>query len=173
MTNWKYRLRQLWWAFSARPLKSAEIAHLQTILTPCEFALFQNFSLSDQRHSLRVLHRLQQMGGYTPELLKAGLLHDIGKVRYNWYVWDRVLVVVGKRWGWQTDFDPTHSPTWRTKPFLVRQYHPAWGAEMVRACGSSPIVVELVGRHQEEPIRPRHPTLDRLLEKLQSADNCS
>ena len=169
-----YRLRQFWQGITAQPLSAAEQAEIGRWLTPAERDLFSNLSLNDQQHSWRVLQMLLAAGHEQPPLLKAALLHDVGKTTVNLTLIDRSLVVLGqlfwvkkaRQWG-ERPLDQT--ARWQ-RPFVVRSQHAAWGAEMLVGAGSDPQTIDLVRRHQDKPAG-QEPDMDRLLRLLQWADN--
>lgn len=74
-----HRIQQLASALRAQ-VRPEERALVATLLTPAERRLFELMPLFDQRHSLDVYHTLVQMGRHETPLLKAALLHDVGKV---------------------------------------------------------------------------------------------
>lgn len=168
----RYRVQQFWQAVKAKPLTSAQWAVVDEVLHDGERPLFRQFTMSDQQHSYAVWQTLMAAGHTHPALQKAALLHDIGKTRVNWYLWDRVLVVLGEkivpqqsqRWGQQ-------SLTWWRKPFVVRAQHALWGAQMAEQVGSDPLTVELIKRHQDSLLPPYNNEEDRLLAHLQWADD--
>lgn len=175
-----YRLGQFWRVWRARPLPETAVTHIKSILTDKEVELFNRFSASDQQHSYRVLTALQSAGQTHPDLLTAALLHDVGKTRVALTIWERSLIVLAQAllpeksaaWGQGT------AGGWQ-RPFVVKQQHPAWGAEMAQAAGSSPLTTALIRRHQDD--LPETPALseaetavtaeDKLLRLLQWADN--
>lgn len=166
-----YRLRQLRANLVAGPLHDAARREIASILGPDELDLFYRFTFADQWHSYRVLSTLQDAGYNDPDLWAAALMHDIGKVRCPLNPWDRTLIVVGgalfpnrsESWG-RGDMEG-----WR-RPFVARALHPSWGAEMVAAIGSRPVVVELIRRHQDKPVQVVN-EVDELLVALQWADD--
>lgn len=170
----RYRLRQFWQELRAKSLSPGQSAEVQSILNSAEYELFCQFSPSDQQHSYRVMHMLQQNGYTQPELLQAALLHDIGKTRATLHVWDRSLVVLGQR------FVPEKAEEWGNsaeirglrKGFIVKAHHPEWGANMAADAGSSALTVALIHRHQD-PLDQIVTEEDRLLQQLQSADDQS
>src|SRR5512140_1672868 len=76
-------------------------------LSPSQLALFRRMRRSEQLHSLNVLRTLQGRGYDDPHLMVAALLHDVGKSRAAFHLWDRVVVVlvravapqVARQWG--------------------------------------------------------------------------
>ncbi|MEM7797860.1 MAG: HD domain-containing protein [Chloroflexota bacterium] len=171
-----YRLKQVWWAVSARPLNSEQQKQIAGLLTPTELELFGRFSTNDQNHSARVLTHLILIGEEAPSLLKAALLHDIGKTRTPLTVVDRSLAVAGKilmtnqvtTWGML----PLQDARRYHRPFVVKEQHAQWGADIVAAAGSDPLTVRLIQRHQDLLIDIASEE-DRLLSVLQWADDLS
>ncbi|MCB0007628.1 MAG: HD domain-containing protein [Anaerolineales bacterium] len=175
MSTWDrlvYRLRQFGAELNARPLPDAALGEVRELLSPAEYALFQRFSLSDQNHSYAVMTTLRGAGHDDRELLQAALLHDIGKTRLPIHIWDRVVIVMGQalapaqvgRWG---EGEPAG---WR-RPFVIKEKHPAWGAEMAAAAGSSARLIALINHHQDRPETVTPAELAATLRQLQWADD--
>ncbi len=168
-----YRIRQLWWAVTARPVADAVVAEW---LNSAEIDLFRHYSPNDQQHTLRVVEHLQSIDATHPSLIKAALIHDVGKTKVSLTVWDRCFIVIASillpRYAAQWGRDETHYASWR-KPFVVRQHHAHWGAEMAAAAGCDTITIDLIARHQDKNITSNNPEVDALLEKLQWADDRS
>jgi hypothetical protein len=169
-----YRAFQFWKTFDGA-LAPDELEVAKAVLTPHQMILFERLHPSEQRHSLRVMGALQEKGENNPDLLKAALLHDVGKSRYPLRLYERVMIVLGKaviprltkRWGQ----GPPRG--WR-RPFVVAEQHPEWGARMSADAGASPLTQSLIRRHQEElPPEGASCLEDRLLDNLQRTDDQS
>ncbi|MBK7180087.1 MAG: HD domain-containing protein [Chloroflexi bacterium] len=171
MSGW-YRLRQFWQNVAARPLTAVAQSEVSAQLTPAEMTLFQHFSNSDQWHSYRVMKTLQAANHIHPDLLTAALLHDVGKTRVPLSVWERSWVVVGQViWPKKTAVWGQDAPLGWKRPFVVKAQHPAWGADMAAAAGSSELAVGLIRRHQDTVPETAVSEMDHLLRHLQWADN--
>lgn len=171
MSGW-YRLRQFWQNVAARPLTAVAQSEVSAQLTPAEMTLFQHFSNSDQWHSYRVMKTLQAANHIHPDLLTAALLHDVGKTRAPLSVWERSWVVVGQViWPKKTAVWGQDAPLGWKRPFVVKAQHPAWGADMAAAAGSSELAVGLIRRHQDTVPETAVSEMDHLLRHLQWADN--
>ena len=142
------------------------------VLAPEELTLFQRFSLSDQQHGFRVLGTLHRAGYTQPALLKAALLHDVGKTRYELTVWERSLaVLLAMVWPQRVDvWGQGEAKGWQ-RPFVIKAQHPAWGAEMVAAIGGEALAVALIRRHQDVLPEADETEEDQLLRLLQWADD--
>jgi hypothetical protein len=167
-----YRLQQFWRNLTAGPLTPEARGEVEALLSPPEVALFEHYSLADQWHSYRVLRTLREAGHTEPDLLRAALLHDIGKSRVRLSLWDRTLIVAAEviapeaveAWGRE------ESDGWK-RPFAARVQHPAWGAEMAAAAGSAPGVVELIRRHADDGPWDESELVEMSLAALQWADD--
>jgi len=171
-SNLFYRMWQFWQSLK-KPPKQGDWAEVRSILTPPEMELFEQLPVPDQNHSLRVLRNLTSAGERDEDLLKAALLHDIGKTRHTLSRWERVFAVLlagllpntSARWG-------EKAPRGLYRPLVVIHQHPIWGAELVKKAGSSRRVVWLIRHHEEQDLTG---LFDRggveLLRKLQLADN--
>ena len=108
-----------------------------------------------------------------PDLLTAALLHDVGKSDHPLRLWERVVIVLGKK------LFPNHVQAWGrgkpkgwARPFVVASEHPLWGAELSRDVGVSSLAVDLIREHQNEiPTGDENALKNRLLALLQFADH--
>ncbi len=169
-----YRGWQFWKLITSRSLTEEEARQIADILSVDQMALFSRQNAAGQQHGFRVFQRLIEDGINNQDLLVAALLHDVGKIRYKSYWWDRPLVVVMgvlfptriKAWG------KNNRKGWR-RPFVIKEQHALWGAEYVQQAGCSPITVDLILHHQDE-VRSGHDTVETtLLDQLLRADNKS
>ncbi len=178
----RYRLSQFGLALWGKP-DPADLEALQKVLTPRQYASFCRLQPSEQAHAILVWKKMQQGQGGTgrplPQAVQAAaLLHDVGKSRCPLRVWERVEIVLGKvlfasrarRWGERMQLETC--PGW-ARPFVAAQQHPRWGAEIAAACGSDPLTIALIARHQEALQPADHSLEARWLALLQQADNDS
>jgi hypothetical protein len=145
------------------------------VLSPALLALFLKMRRAERQHSLNVFQTLRAQGHDDPALLTAALLHDVGKIRAPFYLWERVIVVLVKaaapqtarRWG------SGDQPTGWRRPFVINYQHPRWSADMVAAAGGDPRAVRLIAAHQTQLNRAPHTDDERLLCILQAADDAN
>jgi len=165
-----YRSRQFWNAlFGPRKHLTSE---LLLYLTPSQQQLFQRMQPSEQAHAFQLLKSLETAGQVQPDLLVAALLHDVGKILHPLSIFDRVIIVLGKRlfprrvmrWAEGT-------PKGLCLPFVVAEHHARWGAELAAEAGATPLTVELIRRHQEPPFPAPSSQTEQLLAALQAADD--
>jgi hypothetical protein len=175
-----YRLRQFLNALYAAP-SSGELDKVRSLLTPPQMALFLRMHCSEQAHSIQVMGAVfHASNGIQAEarqdLLRAALLHDVGKSRYPVRIWERVLIVLSKvllpgkvkHWGKGA---AEGGGLGLRRAFVVSQQHPIWGAKMAAEAGASPLVSALIRRHQDPRSNSSEGMEDRLLQILQAADH--
>lgn len=139
--------------------------------------LFSQMSKVDQRHSLAVAQMILEQAAYLrgvkiKALVKAALLHDIGKIEgdFNWL--SRLFVRLIRK------INPTlrgklaitnPDTIWEKIKYgcYVDLVHPARGAHMAKIFGIEPAVVEMIRRHHDPPRESQSPELTW----LQTADN--
>ncbi|HLE13251.1 MAG TPA: hypothetical protein VI776_00780 [Anaerolineales bacterium] len=177
-----YRARQFWQALRIAPLPD-DLEMAAPMLSPPQLSLFRSMPAGEQAHGLRVWRALQDGGECDTDLSTAALLHDAGKSQFPLSPWERVLIVVVetvcpaclRRWGSAAEKSPQEGYGWR-KPFVVAVQHPAWGAGLAAAAGSSPEAAALIRRHQEKLPTPGNKPESkefRRLRLLQAVDDNS
>lgn len=147
LTRVRHRVAQFWHTLTA-PLRRVDEAYAARYLTPGELALFRHMPRAEQLHGIALAQALAAQGWRDPELLKAALLHDVGKARVRPRLWERVLVVLAE---WLL---PAHAARWAQgeprgwrRGFVIRTRHAAWGAELLADLGTAPRVVAWVRAH--------------------------
>lgn len=169
-----YRIRQglrALFAFSQPVDADLAAAYLTPLLLTC----FRSMRRSEQLHSLNVLRTIQAQGSIHPDLAVAALLHDAGKSRYPFPVWQKTLVVLVRaftpRLFQRLSSGSEHNLLCR--PFVLSVHHPAWSAERVAAAGGSDPAVWLIAHHADPLERwAEHPQL-HLLKQLRDADDAN
>ena len=171
-TSVSYRVWQFWQSLKRSP-GDHDWNAASKILSRVEVDLIKQLPAADQNHSLRVFHCLISQGEDDPDLLKAALLHDLGKIRHPLRRWERVFAVLlswifprrVKEWGEGT-------PVGLRRPLVIIRQHPRWGAKLAQAAGSNPRTVWLIRNHEEDELEEEVFERDlTLLRKLQTADN--
>ena len=170
-----YRLRQFWQGFFAR-VAPEEVQAIQPLLPPAAFVLFCRLPRDAQRHSLNVLHDLQQHGPLHPDLAVAALLHDVGKLAadeagVSINLWLRGPLVLLKALSpalFQRLQSPSPVSGWRYALY-VSEAHPQIGAAWAREAGCSALACWLIEQHQSDSLSnlSEHTVL---LQALQQAD---
>lgn len=146
-------------------------------LSPAERPLFTRMQRPDQLHSVRVARWLLAEGEADQHLLKAALLHDIGKSRCRIGIVHRTLDVLlgGVLRSFPTLFSglPGESRWWM--PFYVAANHPRLGASLLAEAGCDERVWRLVELHERDPHQVGHipdgQWVRQALVRLQQADS--
>jgi len=143
-----HRLRQV-----AASLASREVVGVPTELadTPPTARLFSALAPHDRRHLVAV-HRACVVAGVSPDIVMAGLLHDIGKAslsgrRVN--LLDRSVRVVLARWGPEllSRLCGAPAPGWRFG-LVLAETHAVIGADRLAALGWPDLTVAAVRDHE-------------------------
>lgn len=108
-------------------------------LTDAEGRVYLAMDARDREHAVRVAQALAvAYPQATLELVAAALLHDCGKQRHPYQVWERVSAgLLPYRFASRLPWPPAQ----------VRAKHPEWGAELVREAGGRERVAALVAIH--------------------------
>jgi hypothetical protein len=175
---------------------------IQERLPPAQAALFYRMARSDRRHCLDVYYTLIRAGYREEDLLRAALLHDVGKAAGDrgggmpMTVLHRVAIVLLQAFTVRTPGTRTKGtqgigpralgPRWLARlaadgrgwkaPFAVHARHARAGAEWAAEAGCSPAVVALIRAHHGEPGGSNPPRLDPddgQLAALIWADECN
>jgi putative nucleotidyltransferase with HDIG domain len=115
-----------------------------------ELALFLGMEAPDRDHAVRVTRALlRERPDASSVLVRAALLHDVGKSGAPFVVWQRILAHLVRG-------DPPAEPrlTGLAGVRQRRRHHPRYGAEMVSAAGGSEAVAGLIERHHERSDDP-------------------
>jgi hypothetical protein len=175
-----YRARQFWHALSASPT-TEDLVLARSVLTPAQMTAFSRLQSNEQYHAITMLRKLKAQGETHPDLQVAALLHDIGKSQVKLQPWERALIVLVEaiaprrvdRWGTDGQSAQQQRPRGWRRSFIVARRHAEWGARIAHEAGVSLLAEALIRRHQESPSGSPQSLEDRLLQKLQSADNDS
>ncbi|ADI14583.1 HD domain-containing protein [Truepera radiovictrix] len=141
-------------------LARADDAFAARVLPRAEYALYRRMDVRDRAHACGVARALLTLEPAAPStLLRAALLHDVGKSGRRYRPLERILVAL------YTPRALPHAPRLRglRGAWQRRRHHPRYGAELILAAGGDPRVAELVARHH-------HPAGDPEAELLRRAD---
>ena len=125
---------------------------LENYLSPAQVALFLRQGSADQRHAIAVSERLRAAGKNDVALLRAALLHDVGKTDSRICLWHRVLYVV-LSWAMPSLLETLAERTdGEGKPLWVLKHHEERGAALAREAGAGPVATALIANHHQ-PLR--------------------
>ena len=119
-------------------------AFAESRLSAAEYALYAAMDVRDRHHACRVARAvLAGVPAASDTLVRAALLHDVGKSGAHYRAWERILVhlytprnlpreprLSGLRGAWQR-----------------RLHHDHYGAELIRRAGGDAEVADIVARH--------------------------
>lgn len=131
-------------------------------LPESEWPLYRAMDPRERDHAVRVAKALLRRRPDAPdELVRAALLHDVGKTRRGYRVGERILVhLVG---GGRHPPEPPLEGLAGARQ--TARHHAAYGAAMIRDAGGASRVAELVARHE----RPGDDAQARLLHQVDRA----
>ncbi len=141
------------------------------VLTPEQRRRFDAMPAFDQQHLCRVANHLTAQGVTDPDVLVAGLLHDIGKSdgQTTVQLTDRIGKVVLKRISPRTlERVARGYPDGRFPGLALTMLHPALGADIAHQLGCSERTCWLIRHHEAATDLG-----DRDLARLQAADFAS
>ncbi|HEU5100509.1 MAG TPA: hypothetical protein VFU22_15880 [Roseiflexaceae bacterium] len=155
--RYRYRLGQLRAALTAR-LTPEDRAVAAAALSPNELRLFECMPRRDQRHCLDVFRLLQRGGYQDPLLLRAALLHDIGKIdddgRPIPLLYYGVFVLLKRLAPALYSWAAAH-PRGPLRPFAIHAVHDQRSARLAEAAGSPPELVATLRDYAERRITER------------------
>ena len=142
-----YRIGQFRRAWMDAPSLEG-LARAEAALTPPLFELFCKMLPFEQAHAIRVYEGLIAQGVEDPDLLAAGLLHDVGKAHRPLRPWERAFAVAVRallpgrfqQWG-------CGEPEGLRAGIVVAARHAEWGAEMAAAAGAGERLVRFIRVH--------------------------
>jgi putative nucleotidyltransferase with HDIG domain len=125
-------------------------AFARRVLSSREYRLYAAMDARDRHHGVVVAKGvLRRAPDAEAALVRAALLHDVGKSDAPYRPWERIAVHV---------VAPAGPPPWLAHEGLRRAWnrhrdHARRGADMIRAAGGDPVVADLVARHHDGDAR--------------------
>ncbi len=149
----RYRVRQFVRALTGSRTRP-DLGVLARLLTREQMALFATMAPADQHHCLAVAETLAAGGWTDDDLLRAALMHDVGKSLAHIGLWQRVAYVLMCRWAPRVvarlDAAPPKGPA---KGLYVLAHHAELGAKLVAEAGLSERVASLVRGNGEADLQ--------------------
>lgn len=154
-----YRVKQFMKAITAK-VSPEEKQWVKRYLSETEYSLFIRLKIYEQRHCIDVACLLKEKTQEDPEMIRLGLLHDIGKIVYPLNPIEKSLMVV-------LDKLSNRKISQFKKMKMVKCYygHPQLGYELLKQQGQyDEDFLEIIKQHHLEGHAPK-------LLLLQEADN--
>lgn len=138
---------------AAAPLRCIDRAFLQAHLEQREAALLLQLRRAEVLHVIAVARTVQRhlpptlSGAEARAVIRAALLHDIGKIRYRAGVFEKSVCVLAAR------FSSPPGRIRRSKAWDVYLNHPEYSRQILQALGSfsdHPYLLEVI-RHHHHP----------------------
>ncbi len=119
-------------------------AFARRTLPEAEYRVYERMDRRDRHHACEVAKALlARHPGAPDELVRAALLHDVGKSERRYRVLERVLVhLLPER---QVPAEPRLGGL--AGALQVKRHHQTYGARMIRSAGGSEAVARLVEAH--------------------------
>ena len=122
-------------------LAKEDIDLAKEYLTESEYILYKNMDIRDRDHAFQVAKAVIRNKNYSPELVRAAFLHDVGKSGASYNPIERIAVHLIK-----TNNIPINAQVSGLKAAIQRKNHHAeYGARLIK----DKRVAELVRRHHE------------------------
>jgi len=121
-----YRMKQFFHALFPK-ISEDDLLWVNRILGPNEVELFKKLPVHEQQHSIAVGKDCMRANG-SEELLKAALLHDIGKIESNLTILNKSLVVLLSPF----EKHKKHMARFIRDAFYYKEYHPLIGANLLK-----------------------------------------
>jgi putative nucleotidyltransferase with HDIG domain len=166
------RVKQFLHALTAK-IDRADEVFLSHYLTTTEQKLFRQMTLPDRRHSLNVAYCAQQLMKPTMHskqrlLVRAALLHDVGRAEKNLSTAMKVMAVLfsaafpqfSKRWAMAKGKQDKKNGLANFRQVLFVYYHHGEiGACRLKTLGVEREIIELVAKHHRLPADDDSPEL--------------
>ena len=125
-------------------LAAADDRFAKRLLSAEEYTLYLRMDVRDRDHACTVTQTLlSDYPDASADLLRAALLHDVGKTKASYHPLSRIVAAL---------YTPQSVPA---RPALtgvrglwqMKRHHGRYGAQMIRAAGGGERVAQIVARH--------------------------
>ena len=159
--RWTVNAARRTWRSLSKTAAEPDDSYARQRLDAAQYRLYLRMDARDREHAVRVTQGLlQRHPDASDALVRAALLHDVGKAVRPYRVWERILTHV---------YAPPGIPA---EPRLeglrgaqqVRVHHASYGAAMIRRAGAGDEVARIVEEHDAPDAGPE-------ARKLQEVDD--
>ncbi|WP_026478752.1 HD domain-containing protein [Alkaliphilus transvaalensis] len=142
-----YRVKQFINGLTAK-VTDKDLEFINQQLTPQEKNLFLKLRVSEQYHSLNVAYGCQSEAPTNNKLIKAALLHDVGKVDTNLTIINKSFVVLAKK----LKIKKSLLPSFLQKSLEYQLTHPQRGYELLKPLKTEEDILYFVLNHHDYSI---------------------
>jgi len=166
--------RQFFQAILLKP-KKKDIEHYLLFLNIGEKALFNQFPVFEKLHAIAAAKKIEKLVHGDAEidermLVRAVLLHDIGRISGKISLFDKVWLKLLKKF-----MPPVYNrlaergkdPGSKARKFYIHKYHGEVGREFLERAGTDKNIMELIEKHAHKP-QKSDPIELKLLRKADS-----
>lgn len=135
--SWRHLATRFWQTVTASPLRPDEASKVRELLrSDVEQALFFGQADADQRHAFEAARQVARAAPRRLDLIRAALLHDVGKGLASLGVIGRVAASIAHKLGLPTPA--------RWSRYL---HHDDLGADALEQAGCEPVIVAFARYH--------------------------
>lgn len=156
-----YRVKQFFQGLFAN-ISKEDRAFINKYLNQDEQVLFFKLRLNEQYHSLKVAYGCCGCEPNNRSLIRAALLHDVGKLGSNLNLINKSLVVLLTKF----HLEEGKLPSFLKKAVYFKKHHPELGYKMLLSYEIDTHELELIRQHHEP-----HKETDQEMRILQYYDN--
>lgn len=139
-----YRIKQVFYGLTAK-MTVGYHKFVRGYLNNNEQKLFYRLRVGEQVHSVRVALGCKNDKPHNNKLIKAALLHDVGKVDSNLNIFNKVLVVILTKY----QIRDNRLPAFIRRALFYKNRHPQIGAEFLKQLGLDKEIIYLVENHHK------------------------
>lgn len=140
-----YRIKQFYRGLFAR-VTPEDQQFLRRHLNDREIFLFRRLRVGEQRHCLNIAYDCLSVKKNDTTLIKAALLHDVGKIESNLTLANKSLVVLIIK----LNVPEKLLPKFLHKALYYKIHHPKLGAEFLKEIGTEAPVIFLTRYHHRD-----------------------
>ncbi len=142
-----YRIKQFYRGLFAK-VTLEDQQFLKKHLSKQEICLFRRLRIGEQRHCLNIAYDCLAINEHNPTLIKAALLHDVGKVQSNLTLINKAFVVLVIK----LNIPGKMLPQFIKEALYYKKHHPELGAKILEKIGTQSPVIFLTRYHHREAL---------------------
>jgi len=136
-----------------------DLKFCEQYLTINEYALFLKFSGFEKVHAVRTARKMQKIihrdsGVDERMMVRAALLHDIGRISGNISLFDKVWLKLVKylmRPVYNRLAEKGRHPESGHRKFYIHKYHGEAAGDFLKRAGTDAAIIDVIARHAQKP----------------------